>query len=142
MAHRHDAVSAWRDEPPKSGSSPLGEAIEDCVAACVGCHATCVQTVLHCIARDGSRTHARHIQTLLDCAELCQMAVRFMFANSAFQSRVCALCADACRACEAACRASGDPHDLRCAEACVCCADMLHRAYTALDASRSLADGW
>lgn len=115
--------------------------IESCIAACVACHAICLQTVFQCLAEGGPRASARHVRTLLDCAELCESAVHFMFANSALQSRMCALCADACRACERACRDLGGPQDLRCAEACACCTVMLHRAHAPSDKPLP-GDGW
>ena len=115
--------------------------IESCIAACVACHAICLQTVFQCLAEGGPRASARHVRTLLDCAELCESAVHFMFADSALQSRMCALCADACRACERACRDMGGPQDLRCAEACACCTVMLHHAHPRSDGPLP-SDGW
>ena len=122
----HGTRSTERPEIPALGLDPD---LESCVAACVACHAICLETVFQCLAAGRERAAARHVRILLDCAELCESAVHFMFARSPLQSRICALCADACRACERACRDMGGPQDLRCAEACACCAVMLHHAH-------------
>ena len=95
------------------------------VAGCLACHATCLQTVEHCLTKGGAHAAREHIQLLLDCAELCESSAHFMIRESPFQGRICALCAEACRACEEACRRMGDAADLRCAESCRRCAEML-----------------
>ena len=118
----------------------MDEEVEDCITACVACEAICLQTVYHCLKIGGARAAADHIRTLLDCSEMCRSTVHFMLAESAFQSRVCALCSEVCRRCEAACRALGEAQDLRCAEACHCCAVMLHQAHHPHDPT--LSEGW
>lgn len=141
MTRTHHSLAPKQIEAPAARPLSPDKDIEDCIVACVACHRICLETVHHCLKAGGPRATARHIRSLLDCAELCQTAVRFMFANSAVQSRLCAMCAEACRACETACRDMAEPQDLRCAEACACCSVMLHQAHSVLD-ERSLGDGW
>lgn len=104
-----------------------GSELEDCITGCLACHAICLQTMYHCLKVGGARAGADHVRMLLDCATLCGASVQLMLAESPLQAQVCALCAEACRECEAACRRMGDVTDLRCADSCRRCAEMLPR---------------
>ena len=137
----HCSLADTIRRPRPSAASPLmmAEEVEECITACVACQAICLQTVFYCLKIGGARASADHVRMLLDCAEMCRSTVHFMFAGSAFQSRVCALCSEVCKRCEASCRAMGEAQDLRCAEACHCCALMLHQAHHVQDST--LNDG-
>lgn len=143
MTHPRGRTSPTQPPGSESTAPPalmMRDEVEDCITACVACHAICLQTVYHCLKAGGSRASAEHIGTLLDCAEMCRSTVHFMFAGSAFESRICALCSEVCRRCEAACRTMGEAQDLRCAEACHCCAVMLHHVHHVQDPT--LSEGW
>jgi hypothetical protein len=114
--------------PTDAHHATIGADLEDCITGCLACQAICLQTMYHCLKVGGARASADHIRTLLDCAALCGASVQFMLAESPFQGRICALCAEACRECEAACRRMGDVTDLRCADSCRRCAEMLPHA--------------
>ena len=142
--HRHGTTRA---QPAVAGGTAppplmLPEDIQECIAACVACHAICLQTAYACLKMGGTHAASDHIRALLDCAELCQSAVHFMFAESSFQSRVCALCAEACHRCAETCHAMDSAQHDRCAKACECCIAMLHRARPTLQANAALSDGW
>ena len=130
MSHPTDAGSAASSHSASAAGSqhPATDAeLEDCITGCLACQAICLQTMYHCLKVGGARAAADHVRTLLDCAALCEASAQFMLADSPFQGRICVLCAEACRECEAACRRMGDVTDLRCADSCRRCAEMLPR---------------
>lgn len=88
MSHRHHVVTAKAAKAIPLPGLTGGEEIQECIAACVARHASCIQTLFHCPSAAGSTAR-----------------------------------------------------DLRCAEACACCAGMLHQAHAVLD-RRALNDGW
>ncbi len=102
--------------------------MQECITGCLACHATCLQTVAHCLDVGGAHVTQQHVRLLLDCAELCLSSAHLMITRSPYAGRSCALCAEACRACEAACLEMKDAADLRCAAACRRCAEMLPHA--------------
>lgn len=130
MSHPTDAGSAASSHSVSAAGShhPATDTeLEDCITGCLACQAICLQAMYHCLKVGGARAAADHVRTLLDCAALCEASVQFMLADSPFQGRICAVCAEACRECEAACRRMGDVTDLRCADSCRRCAEMLPR---------------
>lgn len=129
MPHTKDEAEAARKNESSGSSNPqhvvTDEEMQECITGCLACRAICLQTVDHCLAMGGAHVAQQHVRLLLDCAELCQTSVHFMITHSPLEARIWALCAEACRACEAACRKMGDTMDLRCAESCPRCAEML-----------------
>ena len=129
MEHKKDHAKATMKSAASGASGKhaamTSKEMDECITGCLACHATCLQTVEHCLEKGGAHAAREHIRLLLDCAELCEASAHFMIRQSPFQGRICALCAEACRACEEACRSMGDAADLRCAESCRRCAEML-----------------
>lgn len=129
MQHHRDHAKSTMESPASGASGKYAamtsQEMDECITGCLSCHATCLQTVEHCLESGGAHADREHIRLLLDCAELCESSAHFMIRESPFQGRICALCAEACRACEEACRRMGDAADLRCAESCRRCAEML-----------------
>jgi hypothetical protein len=126
MPHAKDHVQATTASAASGDHAAMtSHEMEECITGCLACHASCLQTVEHCLAEGGAHADPEHVRLLLDCAELCESSAHFMIRQSPFQGRICALCAEVCRACEEACRRLGDAVDLRCAESCRRCAEML-----------------
>ncbi len=76
----------------------------------------------------GQHAEARHITTLLDCAEICQTSANFMLRGSELHTRTCAVCADVCQRCaEESDRMGNDVQMRACAEACRHCAESCRR---------------
>lgn len=132
MPHTKDHAKAAAKPIPTGSPSKHHEMtsaeMQECITGCLACHAICLQTVDHCLETGGAHVAQRHIRILLDCADLCETSAHLMITQSPFEGRICALCAEACRACEAACRQMGDALDLKCAESCRKCAEMMPHA--------------
>jgi hypothetical protein len=103
--------------------------MQQCIEECTRCHATCLQTVGHCLELGGKHADPAHIRLLLDCAEICQTCVNFMLRGSDLHQRTCAVCAEVCRACAEDCeRMAGDDQMMKdCAEQCRRCAESCER---------------
>ena len=102
--------------------SANNQAIQDCIQACEQCHRTCLQMAMtHCLAMGGKHVEAEHFRLMMDCAEICQMSVKFMLSGSNYHHRVCAACAEICEACAKSCEAVGAMDD--CVKACNRCAE-------------------
>jgi hypothetical protein len=106
--------------------------IRDCIQECLSCNGICLQTSVHCLLQGGPHAAAAHVQSLLDCAELCQTAGNTMLRNSPLHGRVCEVCAEACEICAASCdKFAGDDQMKACADACRRCASAC-RSVTAM----------
>jgi hypothetical protein len=105
------------------------EDIRRCIQECLDCHRVCVETVTHCLSLGGKHAEARHIRTMLDCAQICATSADFMLRASQFHTRTCGLCAELCAACADTCQEIG-PHDAtmqQCVEVCRRCGDSCRR---------------
>jgi hypothetical protein len=101
-----------------------GDEMQQCVEACLNCHAACTMAAQHCLAQGGELADIDMIGVLLDCAEMCQTSANFLLRGSPYHVVTCAACAEICRVCEEACRGVSDDEQLRdCAETCAGCAD-------------------
>ena len=110
-------------------SSMLASTMEECIQACLDCHASCLWLARHCPDLGDEDACAELLTLLLDCADACRTAANFMLRDSPAHGRLCALCAELCRECERACRAEMDGAEWmrRCADACRRCADACDR---------------
>ena len=98
--------------------------MQQCIEECLSCHRVCLETVTYCLQQGGKHAEATHIQTLLDCAEICQTSANFMLRSSELHGRTCAACAEVCERCAESCEQMGEDEQMRaCAEACRRCAD-------------------
>lgn len=98
--------------------------MEKCISNCTECHKICLETAVYCLTKGGKHAEARHIQALLDCAQICTTSADFMIRHSDLHGRTCGLCAEACKRCAESCEAfGGDAQMKRCAEVCRRCAE-------------------
>lgn len=99
-----------------------------CRDACNVCRDACLLALAHSIESGGALADPEHVETLLDCATICDTAASFLTRGSARHAEVCRACASICRACEASCRRIGQGTTLRaCADACRACAEACAR---------------
>lgn len=112
-----------------TGGTMRSEDMERCIQECLDCYSACTATAVHCLVIGGEHASREHQTALLDCAAICQTSADFMLRESPLRSRVCGLCAEACRRCEERCgsMANGDQTMLACAEACRWCAESCER---------------
>src|SRR5687767_4266798 len=102
---------------------------EECIQACLDCHAICLDLARHCAHAGETAEQARLVTLLLDCADCCRATANFMLRDSPMHARLCRLCAELCVECERECRARMDGGEgmLRCADACRRCAESCER---------------
>jgi hypothetical protein len=93
--------------------------MERCIQECHECATVCLETTRHCLELGGEHATARHIATLLDCADICETSAAFMARGSDLHGRICAACADVCERCAEECERFPDDEMMRgCAEIC------------------------
>lgn len=116
-------ASTTAQEIPTSKRRTNGST-EDCIAKCLECYRTCLETLPHCLKRGGKHAEQTHIVLLTNCARICQTSAEFMMTGSPLHVHTCAACAEVCHACAEDCaRMEDDDQMRRCAEACRRCAE-------------------
>jgi hypothetical protein len=110
------------------------QGMDDCIQNCQDCHKLCLETVQHCLTMGGEHAEAEHIQTLLDCAEICETSANFMLRSSALRARACGVCAEACEQCARECARFDDAQMKTCADACRRCATTCRQMSTQMAA--------
>jgi hypothetical protein len=106
-------------------SQNLPPHVQDCIDACTDCHHTCKEVLFqHCLEVGGRNLNQRHVNLMVDCIEICELAASLLLRGSKGAADICALCADTCNACATSCEDLRDEETLRCAETCRSCADM------------------
>lgn len=97
-------------------------AMEDCIAACMACHQTCLATFAgHCLDAGGEHTRPEHARMMLACAEMCRASAAIMMIGTRLHRESCRACAAFCRACADDCERIGGMDS--CVAACRRCAD-------------------
>ena len=97
--------------------------MNDCIESCTECHATCLESINHCLGKGGKHAAPAHIALLATCADICAISADAMLRGAAIHTVTCSACAEICRQCAAACEGFGDdPEMQRCAETCRRCA--------------------
>lgn len=97
---------------------------QKCIDACNRCVVTCTHCASSCLEEENVKMLTKCIRLDLDCADICQLAVKLMARKSAFAEEVCRLCAEICEACGEECRKHDMDHCQECADACFECAEM------------------
>jgi len=97
-----------------------------CMDACHECHITCLHMAMnHCLEAGGRHAEPQHMKLMLDCAQICSVAIDFMARKSEHHAHICRVCAEICRACAASCEQLDGMED--CVAACRRCADACDR---------------
>ena len=93
--------------------------LDRCIRDCLDCTRSCYATITHCLELGGAHAESRHINALLDCAEICGTSAALMARGSDLHPKVCAVCAEACERCAEECeRFPDDKVMAECAEIC------------------------
>jgi hypothetical protein len=107
-------------------SRHLSEEVRACIDACHACSTICLSDATgHCLEKGGRHTEPAHFRLVLDCADICATAARFMARNSEHHPHICRECAEICRACADSCRQFGEMDE--CVAACTRCAESCER---------------
>ena len=120
MAHQHSSGHEGHQHDDDEEIDDL----QECIEACLNCHAACTMTAQHCLSEGGEKSEINVVGVLLDCAEISQASANFMLRGSPYHGLTCGACAEVCRACEEACRAFPEDEQLaEAADACAQCAE-------------------
>lgn len=107
---------------------PHDPSMRECIDNCTQCHATCVETIRHCLEQRGAHADARHLSLMQTCADICRTSADAMLRGDAAHVHTCRACAEICRLCAEACAAMGDEDRMRaCVDACRRCAESCAR---------------
>jgi hypothetical protein len=98
--------------------------MQHCIDECTQCHAVCLGTIQHFLAKGGLHAAPQHIRLLADCAQICQTSADFMIRSSDHYPLTCGVCADICQRCAEDCERMADDAPIRrCAQTCRTCAE-------------------
>lgn len=105
------------------GQAMNGE-MQHCIESCTECHNICEQTIAYCLQTGGQHAAAPHLQSLLDCADVCTVSANFMLRQSELHPQMCGVCAEACNRCAQSCDQFGNDAQMKaCADTCRQCAE-------------------
>ncbi len=100
----------------------------ECKQLAWACRETCQRTLFkYCLQMDGEHSAPRHVKTMIDCIQICQVAADFITRESENHTSVCETCATICDKCVTSCEMLGGEHMQACANACRKCADMCRK---------------
>lgn len=100
--------------------------MEQCIENCQNCHHICYEMALnHCLEMGGKHTEPNHFRLMMNCAEICQTAAKFMLSGSGLHKLTCGVCAQVCERCADDCERVGDMDE--CVQACRTCAESCRR---------------
>lgn len=99
--------------------------IEKCVDDCLSCYRECSTCLTHCISLGGDHVESKHLNLMMECAEVCRTSVELMLRQSQFSMEMCELCAKVCDACAESCSSidADDSMMEKCAQVCRQCAE-------------------
>jgi len=94
-----------------------------CVMALQACHAGCLRSIAHMSNNETKGISAYPVVSMLDCAEICQLAISFLMRESDHYVRICLevieICRDIILRCEGLTDMDGVVHIcLQCISAC------------------------
>lgn len=98
--------------------------LQNCIKICWDTRHHIQKTLAqHCLPMGGAHAEDAHVEIMIDCIQICQVAADFMTRGSAMHTAVCSACAIICDACADSCEAFVDDKEmLHCAEMCRACA--------------------
>ncbi|MDE1153517.1 MAG: four-helix bundle copper-binding protein [Micavibrio sp.] len=103
--------------------------LDECIRLCWQARHTVQRTLVeHCLSKGGKYVGPTHVQSMLDCMDICQAAADFMTRGSPLHTSVCAAAANVADACADSCEsmqpndATADGEMQRCADICRACA--------------------
>lgn len=93
--------------------------MRECLKRCEECARVCWETIAYCAQQGGRHVEAAHLETLLDCAQICDTSASLLARGSGLHASHCGVCAEACKRCEESCEQFADDAQMRaCAAAC------------------------
>jgi hypothetical protein len=86
------------------------------------CAIVCQQTSVSFMGRPDVATRANQMSFMRDCAEICNLCVKYLSWHSPFSKSLCELCAYVCEYCAKECLRFSDQESQYCAQMCLNCA--------------------
>ena len=94
---------------------------EQCIRKCLDCYQVCTNYAMNfCLEHGGRHVEPGHYRLMINCADICSTAAKFMLSGSDLHAKVCAVCADVCEACAQSCEDVGQMDE--CVKTCRDCA--------------------
>jgi hypothetical protein len=115
----HAQHTTGRPDRPERPARPTGTEHGQHVDVLLACAKTCNETFAYCIQEGGQHVKAEHLQTMVDCAQVCSLGADLMARGSPLSHNYMELCATACKNCEESCEEfEGDSTMQMCADVC------------------------
>lgn len=95
------------------------------------CQSACEHCADACLSEDSIAKLAECIRLDRDCADICNLAIKFVSRGSERATSVLEECADICDACARECEKHEHEHCKDCAEACRKCAEACRNSFAA-----------
>ncbi len=107
-----------------TAQNDAANALQNCLKICWDTRHHCQQTLAqHCLPKGGAHAADAHVEAMIDCIEICQVAADFLTRKSPMHTSVCAAAANICDAAADSCETFVDDKEmLHCAEICRACA--------------------
>jgi hypothetical protein len=107
---------------PASANGKSGQAdVQSCIDTCLRSQREAIMTLTYLRDMGGAHIDPVRIRSLLDCADVCQVAATFMMRGSHRHVELCAVAARICRDCADLCDGTNDHQLRKCVEACRTC---------------------
>ena len=119
QALRNDYVTTQRG---------LGEKTQECIVKCLDCRSVCMRVADHYMGLKTVISESPDVRPLLNCADICATAARFMLRGSEFSRELCLFCAEVCNSCAGQFSGVRDAAEIKaCVAACRQCAECCER---------------
>ncbi|GIL63160.1 hypothetical protein Vafri_17272 [Volvox africanus] len=112
---------------PAGSEDDASRRMRRCIDNCRDCEQICLTTITHCLSKGGHHARPDHILALMNCANICATAARFMITFSRLHIHICGACAAVCEACADDCEGvmgaeAEDKTMAECVDMCRACA--------------------
>lgn len=94
-------------------NTPEVQTLSQCLATCKECGKMCLE-----------EGQARTAIICNECAEICDLALKFKCCNSEFANQALDLCGQICKRCASECGKANSAHCQECADVCKRCAEV------------------
>ena len=87
--------------------------LDECIRKCLECFRVCSQGFRYCLEKRGALADPHHVDTLMACAEICQVSADFMTRASEYHELIRGVCAEICESCARECERFKDDETMR-----------------------------
>ena len=110
-------------EESNRGMDEMDQSSKQLLANLEECAESCQVGLMHSIDEGGDFVKMEHLRWMMDCHEICRLAINFFIRDSEYAGDILSLCAYICEDCSQSCKKFfNDAHMLACSEVCDNCA--------------------